>query len=183
MKKILDRLGVLIGCLTYLFLIITTAQGSGEGLSFSTFGLWAMLAWMVGLAMLKQKANPAILLTYGTGAATITIILIVKDRFFWSSLDSVVVVLTIACIFLWLLSGPRWALVLGVIATIVSSIPFVVITWKFPANSPIVANAGFFVSNALAFIAAKAWTLEDRLPFAANLSMLTLLIVPWLFFA
>ncbi len=161
-------------------MVITTAKGTGEGLSLTTFGLWSALAWITSFTMLKQKANPAVPMIYGVGATVTTLVLLIKGRYGWSGLDTVIAILVILCILLWLTNGPRWALILSVAAAVIAALPFIVMTWKSPANSPIIPNSGFLLANTLALISAKAWTLEDRLYAGVNVMVCLLLVVPWL---
>jgi hypothetical protein len=161
-------------------MVITTAKGTGEGLSLTTFGLWSALAWITSFTMLKQKANPAVPIIYGVGAASTTLVLLIKGRYGWTGLDTVIAVLVILCIVLWLTNGERWALILSVAAAVIAALPFIIMTWKSPANSPIIPNAGFLLANALALISAKAWTLEDRLYAGVNVIVCSLLVIPWL---
>lgn len=169
-----------MGGLSYLYMIVTTAQGTGEGLSLTTFGLWSALAWITSFAMLKKKVNPAVVMIYGVGACATTIILLIKGRFSWSNFDSLIAFLVVLCVILWHTRGPRGALILSVIAGGLAAVPFIVMTWKSPANSPIIPNAGFLITNVLAFVSAKTWTLEDRLYSVVNVVMCSLLVLPWL---
>jgi hypothetical protein len=81
---------------------------------------------------------------------------------------------------LWLTNGARWALVLSVVAAVIAALPFIIMTWKSPVNSPIIPNSGFLLANTLAFISAKAWTLEDRLYSGVNIVVCSILVIPWL---
>ncbi len=179
MKTKLAILSVLFGALSYLILIVETAKGTGEGLSLATFALWSALAWITIITMLKQKANPAVPIVYGLGATTTTIILIMKGKFGWTSLDVVVGILTVICIVLWLTNGPRWAFVLSIASGSIAAIPFIVMTWSQPENSPIIPNLGMLVANIFSFVSAKTWKLEDRLYSGVNIVLGTILIVPW----
>ena len=162
-------------------MLVITAKGNGEGLSLTTFGLWSALAWITSFTMLKQKANPAVPIVYAVGATATAIILLVKGRYGWSSFDSVITALVAVCIVLWLTNGARWALILSVAAAVIASFPFIGMTWNSPAHSPIVSNSGFLLANTLAFVSAKAWTLEDRLYSGANIIVCSLLVIPWIF--
>lgn len=162
-------------------MVVATASGTGEGLSLATFALWSALAWITSFTMLKQKANPAVPMIYGVGATTTTIILLIKGRYGWSNLDSIIAILTILCVVLWLTNGPRWALILSVSAAFIAGLPFIIMTWKSPANSPIIPNSAFLLANTLAFISAKAWTLEDRLYSGVNIVVCSFLVIPCLF--
>jgi len=179
LKKIIGILGVLMAAAAYLTLIVQTATGTGEGLSLSTFGLWSALAWITGFTMLKKGANPGIVMMYGAGATTTTIILLIKGRFAWSGMDTIVAVVVAACVILWLRSGPMPALILSIVAAAIAAIPFIMICWKNPESLPIVANSGFLLANFLGFISAKAWTIQDRLYLGVNVVLCTLLVLPW----
>jgi hypothetical protein len=180
LKKHLAVFGVAVGVLSYLYMVVITAKGTGEGLSLSTFALWSALGWITAFTTLKQGANPAVPMIYGAGATATTIVLLYKGRYGWSTFDTVVAVLVVLCILLWLMKGSKWALIFAVAASAIASVPFVMITWQAPANSIIVTNSGFLLANVLAFISAKAWTIEDRLYAGANVVVCSLLVIPWL---
>ena len=180
MKKKLAVLSVVVGALAYLYMVVTTAMGTGEGLSLTTFGLWSALAWITGFTTLKQKANPAVPMIYGAGATATTLVLLYKGRYGWSGLDTMIAVLVGLCILLWLTKGSKWALVLSVAAAVIAAVPFVAMTWKVPANSPIIPNSGFLLANILSFASAKAWTLEERLYSGVNMIVCSLLVIPWI---
>jgi hypothetical protein len=178
LKKTLVVSSIVLTAVTYLYLIVTTARGSGIGLSVTTFSLWSILAWITSFTMLKQKADPTVPLIYAVGATTTAIILVVKGRYDWSLLDLIVAILVIACIAVWITRGPRGALILSVIAGLTAAIPFIVVTWKAPMNSPLAVNAVLLFANFLAFVGAKAWTLEDRLYAVANMVLCIALVLP-----
>ncbi len=180
MKEILAKTSVIAVVITYTYMVSITAQGSGDELSLSTFVLWAMLAWITSFTMQKQGANPAVPMIYGVGATAITIVLLAKGKYEWTAFDTAVATLTFFCLVLLKTQGPRKALILSVIAATIAALPFIVMTWQKPAESPILANAGFLLTNVLAFASAKAWTLEDRLYSIVNTAVCSLLIIPWL---
>lgn len=177
MKKKLGLCSVFLAATTYGFLVISTSLGTGEGLSLTTYLLWSILAWITGFAM-KDKADPRVVMVYGLGATSTTIVLLVKGRYGWSGMDTIVTILVVVCLIFWLTKGARWAIVLSVIAATIASTPFILMTWKDPAASPIVANSSFLLTNILALISAKAWTLEDRLYSVVNVIVCTILVIP-----
>ena len=160
-------------------MVYITALGTGEGLSLSTFGLWAVLVWISSFTMLKQGANPAVPMIYSSGATITALLLHTKGRYGWSEFDSWIAALTALCVILWLTQGARKALILSVIAAGIAGIPFIVLTWNNPDNSPVLGNTGFLLTNLLALASAKAWTLEDRLFSSVNTAMCLLLVIPW----
>lgn len=179
MKKLLGILSLIVGTLTYIHIIVTTIKGTGEGLSLTTFLLWSALAWISGFSMLKQGANPTIAFVYGTGGTILTAVLFCKGKASVSGFDIFIALLVVVCVVLWLYKGARYALLLSTTAGMLSALPFIVMTWQQPANSPIVTNAGFLLANILSFFAAKNWTVEERLYPVSNVIVCTLLVLPW----
>ena len=180
LKKQIGIASVVVGALTYSFLVFTTYKGTGEGLSLSTFGLWAVLAWITSFTTMKEGANPAIPAIYGLGSTATSLVLLVKGKYSWSHFDSLVAVLVIICIVFWMTKGAKWALVFSVVAAVIAGLPYVVMTWKAPMLSPIIPNAGFLTANTLAFIAAGSWTIKDRLYTGTSIVTCSLLVTPWL---
>lgn len=181
MKKFLSGLTILVGTTTYTYMVYVTATGTGEGLSLSTFVLWAILGWITSFIMLKQGADPAVPIIYSVGATITTILLLLKGRYVWTEVDSFIAILTVICIVLWKTQGSRRALILSVAAGSIAGIPFIILTWQDPANSPLLCNTGFLLANVLAFASAKAWTLEDRLLPTMNIVTGSFMVAPWLF--
>jgi hypothetical protein len=165
---------------TYGYLIVSTARGNGEGLSFVTFLLWSTNALISAFSMVAQKADAKVPFIWGIGGTAVAVILGVKGQFGWTTVDVIVTILVAICIALWFISGPRWALILSIVSSWVATYPFVIMTWKAPEQSPIVANIGFLTANLCMLVSAKAWTIEDRLfPFMSSV-LCFILILPWL---
>jgi hypothetical protein len=177
MKKILFVLSVVLAAVTYSYLIVTASLDTGGGLPFATYALWAMLAWITYFAMKKSGVNPNVVLVYALGSTCTTIVLLFKGRFGWSSMESGVTLLVLLCIFVWFSKGARWAIVFSVAAGFIASIPLILMTWKYPMDSRVAVNASFLLVNALAFISAKTWTLEDRLYSAVNIILCLILVI------
>ncbi len=179
MKNILFTLGVLSGFFGYGYIIVKTAVGTGEGLSFSTFLLWSMLAWITCGTLFRQKVNFAIPLVYACGATITTAILVYKGKVAWTSMDLFVAFLVGCCIYFWMTKGDVWAFVASVLAAVIAGIPFIIVTWKNPDMSPIIANTSFLVANTFGFLSAKTWKIEDRLYTGLNIVVTGLLVLPY----
>jgi hypothetical protein len=179
-KNTVANTSVAVGGFGYLYLIVALIRSSGEGLSLTTFALLSALAWITSLTMLKQKANPAVPMIFGLGATITTITLLIKGRYGWSNFDTLIAALVVACIVLWLTSGPKLALIMSIVASAIAFIPFIALTWKSPGTSPIIPNTCFLLANILAFASAKTWTLEDRLYSSVNIVLCSALVIPWL---
>lgn len=161
---------------------VTTSFGTGEGLSFTTFLLWSGLAGIACYNLIKKDGGWGISLMYGIGATSVAITLIYKGRCDWSCTDTVVAFLVVACVYLSKTKGPTVGLVASVVAGVIAGIPFIVLTWKNPAASPIISNVGFLTSNILSFLSGKTWTMKDRLYGGANAVACILLVLPWVLY-
>ncbi len=179
-KKNLGILSVVLGALSYLYMITITAIGTGEGLSLTTFGLWSALAWITVFGLKKKKVNPSVVVVYGIGASTTTLVLLIKGRYGWTNFDTLIAALVVLCVVLWFTKGPMWAIVMSVTAGAIAATPFIYMTWQAPEKSLIIPNAGFLATNTLSLISAKALTLEDCLYPVVNVIVCALLVVPWL---
>lgn len=180
MKKHLDLLSVIIAGISYLYLIIMTATGTGEGLSISTFALLGTLGWITSYTTWKSGNNPGVAMSYAIGATATAVTLIVKGRYGWSGFDTAIAAMVLTCIVLLLTSSNKLAIAFAVAASAISFVPFVVLTWKFPATSPVIPNTGFLIANVIALIAAKSWKLEARLYPTSNTIICALLVLPWI---
>ncbi len=117
---------------------------------------------------------------YGIGATLVALVLLLKGKFVWSVFDSIIAVLVVICVILWLTKGSRIALIASVAAGIIAAVPFIIMTWKSPASSPVISNTGFFLANTFAYFGAKTPTLQDRLYPGANAIACAFLVLPWL---
>ncbi len=176
-------MSVVIGACVYLYIIISTILQTGEGFSFATYALWSALAWITGYTTMKKKGPFGVPMMYGVGATSMAAILLFKGRFSWNMMDTIVAILVFVCLFLLVTSGTRCALVMSVIGAVIASVPFTIMTWENPEASPIIANAGFLVSNFLLLLSAgkpREWTIENSLYGGVNTISCGSLVLPWL---
>jgi len=178
MKKKLGAISIVMSSLTYLYLFILINTGTGEGVSLSTYGLWAVLAWIAGISMKKQELDSRIVFVGAVGTTIITVALLFKKRFEWTDMDSAVSALTVLCMILWKTRGSKCAFIFSVLAGAIASIPFVVMTWKDPSKSPIVPNTCFLMTFIVYLFSVNSPKMEDRLVPAVNVIVGLLLVVP-----
>lgn len=181
MKKKLYVASLVMAVFGYSFIIAKAIEGT-DGLSFSTFALWALLAWIIGFAEKSGKGDPVLALIYGLGASITACILYVNrsdQRLAVDTTDIIVAVMTVFCLMFWMTSGPRFALVLAILSGVIATVPFAIMTWEHPQNFPVVANVIFLVANVLAFLSADKWTLEARLYPGTNVLMGIFMLAPW----
>jgi hypothetical protein len=179
LKTFLCAISITAAAFGYLAVIDTTINVSCEGLSFATFMLWSALAWITTITTWKQSGEAGVPLMYSIGATITMCILMWKGKTAWSSNDTIVAILVVICVVVWMVKGDRLALVASVMAATIAVIPFMLLTWKNPSLSPIVANTSFLIANIFGFISAEKWTLQDRLYLGVNIGVCGLLVLPY----
>ena len=179
-KKKIGVISVIMSALTYLYLLMFISLGTGEGVSLSTYGLWAVLAWISAVSMKERKIDPTIVIVGAVGTTVITIALVFKRRFGWTNMDSFVAILTVLCMVLWKTRGPKWSFIFSVLAGAIASIPFIFMTWHDPLKSPIIPNLCFLVTFILFFISIESKRLEERLIPLVNISVCASLVTPFI---
>lgn len=184
MKKRIDGCVLFMIAICYTYLVFCAYKEDGRGLSFTSFILWTVLTWISCLTIKRQGGStPAVPMVYAIGATTMTVVLACKHRYTTLNvLDGFISILVVVCIVFWLMKGEKWALVISVIASSVAGIPYMVITWKFPIDSPVLANTGFLIANAIAFVSAGKWTIKDRLFTGVSVVTGIIMIIPWFWF-
>jgi hypothetical protein len=162
---------------------------NGKGLSFASFALWTALTWISFITTKKQGgATPSVPKVYAIGATVMTFVLACKHRYTTlTALDGFIAILVVMCVVLLFTKGKKgekWALVISVIASTIAGIPYWILTYRFPLESPILANTGFLIANSIAFISAgslsiKTWTIQDRLFTGVSTVTGVFVILPW----
>lgn len=189
MKKKINKYVLCLIAVCYSYMIVCACMENGKGLSFASFALWTVLTWISCITTKGQGgATPAVPMVYAMGATIMTIVLACKHRYTTlTSIDGFTAILVVLCIVLLAKNGKKgekWALVISVIASTIAGIPYWVMTYRFPLESPVLANTGFLIANTTAFILAgklpwKHWTIRDRLFTGVSMVSGVILILPW----
>lgn len=149
-----------------LLLFIPMAQQivreNGAGQSFATWLLWAAMDSIVTASTIVRHGNYYLPLGFAIGGVAMTILLLMKGRFAWARLDSVIAVLVVVCIVAWKVGGARTAIVASTLATSIATVPGLVEIWRNPNRT--VANiwGAYAFVNFLAFLGGTAMTIEER---------------------
>jgi hypothetical protein len=189
LKKRIDRYVLCLIVVCYSYMIVCAWAEDGKGLSFASFALWTVLTWISCITIKSQGgATPAVPMLYAMGATFMTLVLAYMHRYTTlTALDGFTAILVVLCIVLLIKHGKRgekWALVISVTASTIAGIPYWILTYKFPLESPVLANIGFLIANITAFISAgrlplKYWTIKDRLFTGVSIVSGVILILPW----
>lgn len=152
-----------IGALAlFVPMTVEVIKDGGAGQSFATWLLWAMLDTILTVSLFLQHGNFLLPLGFATGGIALTTVLLVKGRFAWGRLDSVILVLVLGCLVGWRLGGARTATVAATLGICLAGIPGLVELWRNPQRK--VGNIwGWYVlANGLSFLGGTAMTVEER---------------------
>ncbi|HEY1662604.1 MAG TPA: hypothetical protein VGI03_09315 [Verrucomicrobiae bacterium] len=157
--KIAGGVGTL---LMFIPMTLEVIKHNGDGQSFSTWLLWAMLDSILAASTMVRHGNFLLPLGYAIGGWILTALLVMKGRFAWGRLDNVVLVLVIACVAGWRLGGARAAIIFATLATVIATLPGFIELWRHPQRSVGNVWMGFVLTNALSFAGGTAMTVEER---------------------
>jgi hypothetical protein len=162
LNDILKISGGALALLMYVPLIISAVRDNGAGQSFAMWALWAVLDTTVTLSLLVQRGNFWLTAGFAAGSIVLALLLLVKGRFAWGWLETVILLLVLVCLVIWKFSGPKVATVATTIAIGIAGVPGLIELWRHP--QPAIARiwAGYTVANVLGFLGGTSWTIEER---------------------
>ncbi|MGA2786653.1 MAG: hypothetical protein ABSF60_03920 [Verrucomicrobiota bacterium] len=152
-----------IGALAlFVPMAVEVVKDGGAGQSFATWMLWAALDTILTISLFLQHGNYLLPLGFATGGITLTTLLLIKGRFAWGRMDSVILVLVLGCLLGWKLGGAKMAAVAATLGICLAGVPGLVELWRNPQRK--VGNIwGWYVlANGLAFLGGTAMTMEER---------------------
>ena len=157
--KIAGGLGALA---LFVPMAVEMIKDGGAGQSFATWMLWAALDTILTISLFLQRGNYLLPLGFAAGGIALTTLLLVKGRFAWSRMDSVILALVLGCLIGWRLGGEKTATVATTLGICLAGIPGLVELWRNPQRK--VGNIwGWYVlANGLSFLGGTAMTMEER---------------------
>ena len=152
-----------IGALAlFVPMAVEMIKDGGAGQSFATWLLWAALDTILTISLFLQRGNYLLPLGFAVGGIVLTTLLLVKGRFAWGRMDSVILALVLGCLIGWRLGGEKTATVAATLGICLAGVPGLVELWRNPQRK--VGNIwGWYVlANGLAFLGGTSMTLEER---------------------
>lgn len=152
----------ILAILIYIPMWMQIRRGSVEQ-NLLTWLLWGALDGIATATIIFQKGNFLLPAAY-TICSLVTTYFILRTgkKSAWTRFESFVTMLVLVSIIAWYSSGSRIATIASTIAVVIAGIPQIVDAWKDPRSMPLVAYIGFSVANALAIVAGKNWSIEER---------------------
>lgn len=169
--KIIGGVGTL---LLFIPLIIETLRNSA-GQSFATWLLWAALDSILTISTFLKHGNFLLPMGFAIGGVIMTVLLVVKGRFAWKRLDSLILCLVIGCLIGWKLGGVKTAIVAATLATCLASVPGLIEMWRDPQRKLANIWGLYALANVVSFFGGTAMTIEERFT-PAVFSLLSLLM-------
>jgi len=146
----------------YLPLIRSAWRDNGAGHSFAMWALWAVLDTTITISLILRDGNFWLTAGFAAGSIILSLALLAKGRFTWGGLETVVLLLVLACLAIWKFSGPRRAIVATTLAIFIAGLPGLIELWKNPQPSVARIWLGYTIANLMAFLGGSTWTLEER---------------------
>lgn len=152
----------LLALLLFVPLIVSILKEGSEGQSGATWLLWGALDTILAVSLLRAEGNYLVPLGFAIGDIAVFILLVVKGKFTWSKLETVILIMVIACLAAWKLSGPVLASVSSTLAVCVAGIPGLRAMWKNPNRKVGNVWAGYVLANLLSFFGGTAMVMKER---------------------
>jgi len=143
-------------------LVASAIRQNGAGQSLAMWALWALLDTTVTVSLIAQGGNFWLTAGFTLGSLVLAGVLLVKGRFFWSWVESLIAALVVVCLVIWKLSGPQVATVATTVAIVIAGVPGMIELWRSPQRAQALVWAGYTAANLLALVGGTAWSLEER---------------------
>src|ERR1035437_2973762 len=157
--KIAGGLGALA---LFVPMAVEMIKDVGAGQSFATWLLWAALDTILTISLFLQRGNYLLPLGFAVGGIVLTTLLLVKGRFAWGRMDSVILVLVLGCLIGWRLGGAKTAAVAATTGICRAGTPGVVEWGGNPQRKGGNIGGWYVLTTGLAFWGGTPMTLEDR---------------------
>src|ERR1035441_1540654 len=113
-----------IGALAlFVPMAVEAIKDGGASQSFATWLLWAALDTILTISLFLQRGNYLLPLGFAAGGIALTTLLLVKRRFAWSRMDSVILALVLGCLIGWRLGGGKTATVAATLGICLAGVP------------------------------------------------------------
>ena len=173
--SILKIAGGALALLLFIPLIRVLLKEGAQGQSCATWFLWALLDTILTISVIDQHGNFYLPLGFAIGDVSLVILLLAKGKFRWGFFETVILLMVIACLVGWKLTGPKIATISATLGICVAGIPGLVEMLKHPQRAIGNIWACYVVANLLGFFGGSAMTIEER--FAPGVFALCALIM------
>lgn len=160
--QVLKIAGGVLALLLFVPMIVDVLKAGGEGHSFATWLLWAALDTTAAVSVIAQRGNYLIVAGFAVGGILMTLALLYRGRFGWSKFDNVILLLVLACLFVWWSSGAKMATIAATVGILIAGLPAMWELRKTPDRKIGNLWAGYALANAVAFFGGTAMTVEER---------------------
>lgn len=146
-----------------LFVSVCVQVLGSKPQNLASWVLFTLLTGVAAASVIVQHGNYPIALVWAIGNATVSLCIFKSKVFSWTWLESMVVVLVLACLVVWKISGPKAATIATSIAFLTAGLPQLRDTYRKPWNTSVIIYSGYSVASMLSVIAGKDWSVEQRL--------------------
>jgi hypothetical protein len=132
-------------------------------LSFSTYFIWFVLNLIICSALILEKGNYLLSLTYMVLNLTIALMILnVERKVKFLAWEKFVILLSLACMVIWYLTNGAYAVVAASIAFVVAGIPQLIVVYR---NPQLTSSLVWFLATVAALFSVLAganWSIVER---------------------
>ena len=164
----------LMALLLYYPLIFGIIRGEIKQ-SVASWIFWLLLDAIALVSIILQKGNYLLLVSNCACGTLVILSLVYKRLFRWTRFETFVLILVLVCLFVWSLSGSRWATIASTMAVCISGGPQIRDSWRTPDWTTGLIYTGYMLASSLSFLGGKSWTVEERF-YPGMMALLSLVI-------
>jgi Zn-dependent protease with chaperone function len=173
--NIYNIMSLSLAAILYVYLARQIRKGTAEQ-NLATWLSWGLLDTVAGVSLFAQHGNWYLLSVYVASCIMIICCIIGSAKFTWGKVETICFLLVVVSIVIWTQSGAWYATIISTFGVAVATYPQIKDAVLRPKTAPAEVYLGFVAVNALATLAGKGWTIEERL-YPAVCTVLCILIV------
>lgn len=181
---LLQFFGGVLALIAHLLLVLLLVKKSKVyKQSFTAWALGALIDFFIFGVTLKEGGNFYLALAYGIGASSIALVLLFQKKIswkIWKIWDTVTFIAVIVCLLIWSQTNNITALIVGILASVISFIPQIKDTAIEPKKTPLLVYLVFLSGDALSFIGGDDYSIKEIL-YAFTELILSLIIILLIF--
>jgi len=159
----LDFFAAMAACVLVIAFALTLMY-QDVPMNIATWGLWTILNGVNAIAMFRGgNKRPWLAGGYTLGALLVTLMVLRNGTWSWGTIETIALIGSLAALYISFKMNERLAIIVAISAMLIAAIPTVRDGWVEPVLASWWLWGGCAFSNLLSTIAAKGWTVKDRL--------------------
>lgn len=162
LHQALQTAGGVLALLLFIPMFLGVLKHGAQGQSFATWLLWGALDTILVISIVRQHGNFLLPLGFTLGDLVLVGLLLARGKFLWSRVDTITLVLVLACLVAWKLGGSKTATIAATLGIAIAGIPGTIALWKHPQRGVGNVWIGYTLANLISFFGGRTMTIEER---------------------